>query len=72
MRCCVIWSLRFEEERELKVFENSAPDLYRSPSTAVKVGSRRIRWVGHLSRMRAVRNEYRILVKKPLGIPSGS
>jgi hypothetical protein len=47
---------------------------YSSPSIIKMITSRRMRWAGHVARMGAKRNEYRILVgnpegKKPLGRP---
>jgi hypothetical protein len=49
-------------------------NLYSSPSIIRMIKSRRMRWAGHVARMRANRNAYRILVgmpegKRPLGRP---
>jgi hypothetical protein len=49
-------------------------NLYRSTSIIIIIKSRRLRWVGHVARIGAKRNAYRILVgnpegKKPLGRP---
>jgi hypothetical protein len=41
--------------------------LYSSPSTIRKIKLRRMRWAGHVARMGAKRNAYRILVGKPEG-----
>jgi hypothetical protein len=41
--------------------------LYSSPSILRMSKSRRMRWAGHISRMRKKRNAYRILVEKPEG-----
>jgi hypothetical protein len=41
--------------------------LYNSPSIIRIIKSRRLRWVGHLARMGAKSNAYRILVGKPEG-----
>jgi hypothetical protein len=39
-----------------------------SPSNIIRMlKSRRMRWAGHVSRMGAKRNAYRILVRKPEG-----
>jgi hypothetical protein len=48
--------------------------LYSSPSIIRIIKSRRVRWAGHVARIEAKRNAYRILVgkpqgKKPLGRP---
>jgi hypothetical protein len=48
--------------------------LYSSPSLIRMIKSRRARWTGHVARMVAKRNAYRILVgksegKRPLGQP---
>jgi hypothetical protein len=42
-------------------------DLYSSPSIIRIMKSRRMRWVGHVARMRERRNAYRLLVGKPEG-----
>jgi hypothetical protein len=42
-------------------------DLYSLPSTIRIVKSRRMRWAGHVARMREKRNAYRLLVGKPEG-----
>jgi hypothetical protein len=41
--------------------------LYSSPRIIRMIKSRRIRWAGHVARMGARRNSYRILVGKPEG-----
>jgi hypothetical protein len=44
-------------------------NLYSSPSIIRMIKSRRMRWAGHVERMEAKRNAYRILVEsqRPLG-----
>jgi hypothetical protein len=42
-------------------------NLYTSLSIIRMIKSRRIRWAGHVARMRAKRNVYRVLVGKPEG-----
>jgi hypothetical protein len=42
-------------------------DLYSSPSLIRITKSRRMRWAGHVIRMGAKRNAYRLLVEKPEG-----
>jgi hypothetical protein len=49
-------------------------NLYPSPSIIRIIKSRKIRWAGHVARMREKRNVYRLLVvkakgKRPLGRP---
>jgi hypothetical protein len=41
--------------------------LYSSPSVIRRFKSRRMRWAGHVARMGAKRNAYRLLVGKPEG-----
>jgi hypothetical protein len=41
--------------------------LYSSPSIIRMIKSRKMRWAGHVARMGAKRNWYRILVGKPEG-----
>jgi hypothetical protein len=48
--------------------------LYSSPSITRIMKARRMRWAGHVARMRKKRNAYRLLVgrpqgKRPLGRP---
>jgi hypothetical protein len=40
-------------------------NLYSSSSVITMIKSRRVRWAGHVARMRAKRDAYRILVGKP-------
>ena len=42
-------------------------DLYSSPNIARVIKSRRMRWAGHVARMRDEREVYRVLVGKPEG-----
>jgi hypothetical protein len=42
-------------------------NLYSSPNTTRMIKSSRMRWTGHVARMGAKRNAYRILVVKPEG-----
>jgi hypothetical protein len=45
-------------------------NLYSSPNIIRMIKSRRTRWAGHVARMRATRNAYKIMVgKSPLGRP---
>jgi hypothetical protein len=50
--------------------------LYSSPNIIRMIKSRRMRWAGHVARMRETRNVYRLLMgkperKTPLGRPRG-
>jgi hypothetical protein len=48
-----------------KLHEEEFYDLYCSPSIVRLLKSRRIRWVGHVARVRERRGVYRVLVGKP-------
>jgi hypothetical protein len=50
-----------------KLHNNQLHDLYSSPSIIRIIKSRRMRWAGHVARMGAKRNAYRLLVGKPEG-----
>jgi hypothetical protein len=57
-----------------KLHNEELHNLYSSPSLIRMIKSRKMRWAGHVARMRAKRNTYRILVgnsegKRPLGRP---
>jgi hypothetical protein len=57
-----------------KLHNEELHNLYSSPSIIRMIKSRRMRWAGHVERMREKRNAYRILVvkpeeKRPLGRP---
>jgi hypothetical protein len=41
--------------------------VYSSPSIIVIIKSKRMKWAGHVARMREKRNAYRIVVGKPEG-----
>jgi hypothetical protein len=60
---------RDEVTGEWRKFHNKEHhDLYSSPSIIRIIKSRRMRWAGHVARMREKRNAYRLLVgKRPLG-----
>jgi hypothetical protein len=79
---CESWSLTLREEHRLRVFENrvltrifgpkrdemtGASNFYLSPNIIRMVKSRRMTWAGHVARVGAKRNAYRILVGKPKG-----
>jgi len=42
-------------------------DLYCSPNIVRVIKSRRMRWAGHVARMREEKGVYRVLVRKPEG-----
>jgi hypothetical protein len=51
-----------------KLHNEELHNLYSSPSIIRMIKSRRMRWAGHVARMREKRIAYRILVeKRPLG-----
>jgi hypothetical protein len=50
-----------------KLHNEELHDLYSSPSIIRIIKSSRMRWEGHLARMREKRNAYRLLVGKPEG-----
>jgi hypothetical protein len=57
-----------------KLHNEELRDLYSSPSIIRIIKPRRMRWAGHVARMREKRNAYRLLVGKsegsrPLGSP---
>jgi hypothetical protein len=78
----VLCSLRVFEIRVLRIFgpkwdgvtgewiklhNEELRDLYSSQSIITIIKSRRMRWVGHVARMREKNNAYRLLVGKPEG-----
>jgi hypothetical protein len=48
-----------------KLHNEELHNLYSSPNIIRMIKSRRMRWPGHVARMRITRNAYRILVGKP-------
>jgi hypothetical protein len=48
-----------------KLHNEELHTLYSSPSIIRMIMSRGMRWAGHIARMGAMRNAYRILVEKP-------
>jgi hypothetical protein len=50
-----------------KLHNKELHDLYPSPSVIRIIKSRRMRWAGHVARMGAKRNAYRLLLGKPEG-----
>jgi hypothetical protein len=50
-----------------KLHNEELHDLYYSPSIIRIIKMRRMRWAGHVARMREKRNEYRLLVGKSEG-----
>jgi hypothetical protein len=57
-----------------KLHNDELHSLYSSPNIVKVINLRRMRWVGHVARMREGRSVYRVLVrmpegKKPLGRP---
>jgi hypothetical protein len=59
---------RDEVTGEWRQFHNEElHNLYSLPNIITMIKSRRMRWAGHVARMREKRNAYRILVGKPEG-----
>jgi hypothetical protein len=50
-----------------KLHNEELRDLYSSPSIIRIIKSRRMRWAGHVARMREKKIAYRLLVGKPEG-----
>jgi hypothetical protein len=50
-----------------KLHSRELHNLYSSPDIIRQIKSRRMRWAGHVARMREGRNVYRVLVGKPEG-----
>jgi hypothetical protein len=50
-----------------KLHNGELHNMYSSPGIIRQIKSRRMRWAGHMSRMREGRNVYRVLVGKPEG-----
>jgi hypothetical protein len=58
-----------------KLHNEELHGLYSTPSIVRVIKARRMRWAGHVARMRKVRGAYNILVgrpegRRPLGIPT--
>jgi hypothetical protein len=51
-----------------KLSNGELPNLYSSPSLIRMIKTRRIRWTGHVARIREKRNACRILMGKPEGM----
>jgi hypothetical protein len=50
-----------------KLHNEELHGLYSSPSIIRVIKARRMRWAGHVTRMREVRGAYNILVRRPEG-----
>jgi hypothetical protein len=50
-----------------KLHNEELYNLYSSPDISMQVKSRRLRWAGHVARMREERKVYKVLVGKPEG-----
>jgi len=48
-----------------KLHNGELDDLYCSPNIVPVIRSRRVKWAGHVARMRERRGVYRVLVGKP-------
>jgi hypothetical protein len=64
-----IFGLKRDElkARWRKLHNKELHNLYSSPSIIRMMKSQRMRWAGHITRMREKRNAYKILVGKPEG-----
>jgi hypothetical protein len=62
-----IFGLKRDEVKEswTKLHNEELYNLYSLPSIIKMIKSRRMTWAGHVARMGAKRNAYRILVGKP-------
>ena len=69
----IFWPKRAEVTGEWRKLHNEElNDLYCSPNIVRVIKSKRMRWAGHVARMRTRTGEYRVLVekfegKRPLG-----
>jgi hypothetical protein len=50
-----------------KLHNDELHNLYSSPNNVRMIKSRRLRWAGHVARMREGRGVYRVLVGRPEG-----
>jgi hypothetical protein len=50
-----------------KLYNGELHNLYSSPNIIRMMKSKRMRWAGHVARIGAKRNPYRMLVEKPEG-----
>jgi hypothetical protein len=50
-----------------KLHDEELHKLYSSPDIIMQLNSRRMRWAGHMARMREERKVYKVLVGKPEG-----
>jgi hypothetical protein len=60
-------SLKFGLIFQRELHNEELHNLYSSPNIIRMIKSRRMRWAGHVARIRKKRNAYRILVGKPEG-----
>jgi hypothetical protein len=58
---------REEDGSWRKLYNDELYDLYSSPNIVRVIKSRRMRWAGHVARMREGRGAYRIVVGRPEG-----
>jgi hypothetical protein len=58
---------REEDGSWRKLHNDELHDLYSSPNIIRVIKSRRMRWAGHVARMRERRSVYRVLVGRPEG-----
>jgi hypothetical protein len=58
---------REEDGSWRKLHNDEFHDLYSSPNIVRMIKSRRMRWAGHVARMKEGRGVYRVLVGRPEG-----
>jgi hypothetical protein len=58
---------REEDGSWRKLHNDELHSLYSSPNIVRVIKSRRMRWTGHVARMREGRGVYKVLVRKPEG-----
>jgi hypothetical protein len=50
-----------------RVYNEELHNLYASPNTTTVIGSRRMKWAGHIACMEEMKNSYKVLIRKPEG-----
>jgi hypothetical protein len=63
--CPLHWTLLHTSNHDFLGYNGKLHNFYSSASIIRIIKSRRMRWAGHVARMREKRNVYRLLVGKP-------